>query len=217
MNDDSNHVGCPRCGDDSDACLCFVVLTWEGSHLADWRGDLEHSSLDRILHWGHGGALMGAPPSRDCPVLSGLPGRLAAAIETYWLEASVAIDIEDITRVRSDFIAMSRASPSDLELDPEDPRHPRHDRYQTVLLEHFRDDLQCHDTLPEARIAAHVVWAKLGAAESATITARSDGMGIGGIWQSVTSPDPLDTWRRMEAMLESSLAVIEPNQPPRQH
>ena len=216
MKDDPNDVGCPSCGDDSESCRCFVVLSWEGFDLSEQWGDLKHSSLDRILHWGHGGALMGAPPSRDCPVLSGLPGRLAAAIETYWLEASVAIDIEDITRVRSDFIAMSRASPSDLELDPEDPRHPRHDRYQTVLLEHFRDDLHCHDTLPEARIAAHVVWAKLGAAESATITAGSDGMGIGGIWQSVTSPDPLDTWRRMEAMLESSLAVIEPKRPPRQ-
>ena len=159
---------------------------------------------------------MGAPPSRGCLVLSGLPGRLAAAIEAYWLEASGAIDIEDINRVRSDFIEASRASLPDLELDPEDSRHPWHDRYQAVLLEHFRDELQCHDTLPEARIAAHAAWAELAAAESSTITARSDGMGIGSIWQSVTSPDPLDTWRRMEVMLESSLAIIEPKRPPRQ-
>lgn len=208
MNDDSDHVGCPSCGDDSDSCLCFVVLTWEGSHLADWRGDLERSSLDRILHWGHGAALLGAPPSRGCRPLAGLPGRLAAAIEAYWLEASVAIELEDLRAFRKAFDEADGRAGSEGEPDPSESGHPRHADYRAALLEHFEEDLRCHDTLPDARIAAHVAWAEIAAAETSTTTSRSEGVGLSSVWESVVSPDPDDTWRRMEAMLKPVLAII---------
>jgi hypothetical protein len=209
VNDDPNHVGCPNCGDDSDSCLCFVVLTWEGSHLADWRGDLDNSSLDRILHWGHGAALLGAPPSRGRRPLAALPGRLAAAIEAYWLEASVAVELEDLHAFRKAYDEGDGTPRSEGDPDPSESGHPRHAEYRAALLEHFEEDLCCHDTLPDARIAAHVAWAELSAAETESVTTRTDGVGTSSIWESVTSPDPEDTWRRMEAMLKPALAVIE--------
>ena len=211
MNDDPHDVGCPSCGDDSDSCLCFVVITWEGSHLADWRGDLEHSALDEILEWGYGAALVGAPNARTSQVLADLPGALAAGIEGYWLEASVAIELEEIGRVRNAFIddlGASGASGPGVDSDPADARHPWHDRFRRKLVEEFGDDLRGHDPLSEVRISLHVTWAELAAAETSTTTARSGGVGTSSVWQSVTSPDPEDTWRRMTAMLRPALAVL---------
>ena len=198
MNDDTHDVGCPSCGDHSESCRCCVVLSWEGSHLAGQWGDLEHSALDEILEWGHGAALVGAPNARTSPVLADLPGALAAGIEGYWLEASVAIELEEIARVPNAFIDTSRESGESglgVDSDPAGAPDPWHDRFRRKLVEGFGDDLRGHDSLSEVRISLHVTWAELAAAETSTTTARSGGVGTSSVWQSVTSPDPEDTWR----------------------
>jgi hypothetical protein len=40
----------------------------------------------------------------------------------------------------------------------------------------------------------HVARAELSATETESVTTRTDGAWTSSIWQSVTSPDPADTW-----------------------
>lgn len=120
----------------------------------------------------------------------------------------MAIELEEIGRVRNAFIDDLGASGPGVDSDPAGVPDPWHDRFRRKLVEGFGDDLRGHDSLSEVRISLHVTWAELAAAETSITTARSGGVGTSSAWQSVTSPDPDDTWRRMRAMLRPALAVI---------
>jgi hypothetical protein len=219
--DDTDDESCPSCGDDTGSCRCFVVLSWEGDWLYSTDGELDDSSLDRILRWGHALSLAGAPPSRTCDLLAGLPESLAADIEAYWVEIAAQVDPAELEEYRKVFLEESRAALEAISVDPDDPedprfrfhpadaRHPMHAPYLAVLPERFNDSVIRGHVIPGKRIEVHCTWAGICAEETRVGRHRSEGVGCSSIWETLDSQDPRDTWQRMEAMLEPVLAKLD--------
>ena len=225
--DDTDDESCPSCGDDTGSCRCFVVLSWEGDWLYSTDGELDDSSLDRILRWGHALSLAGAPPSRTCDLLAGLPESMAADIEAYWVEIAAQVDPAELEEYRKVFLEESRAALEAISVDPDDPddpddpedprfrfdpsdaRHPMHEPYLKMLLERFNDSVIRGHVIPGKRIEVHCTWAGICAEETRVGRHRSEGVGCSSIWETLDSQDPRDTWQRMEAMLEPVLAKLD--------
>lgn len=212
LEDDTTSECCPSCGDDSGSCVCYVVLSWEGEWLRSDGGDIDRSSLDRILEWGHALSIAGAPPMRTCDLLAGLPESLAADVESYWVDVAAKVDAGELEDVRRGFLAEGPGDSSPAEdeaFDPSDARHPRHGAYLDALVNHFDEwVLQDHD-IRMKRIDVHCTWAGICAEATTAGRHRSEGVGCSSVWQTLCSPDPADTWKRMEAMLEPVLAKLE--------
>ena len=221
FHDDTDDECCPSCLDDTGSCRCFVVLSWEGDWLYSTDGELDDSSLDRILRWGHALSLAGAPPSRTCDLLAGLPESLAADIEAYWVEIAAQVDPAELKEYRKVFVEESRAALEAISVDPDDPedsrfrfdpsdaRHPMHEPYLKMLLERFNDSVIRGHVIPGKRIEVHCTWAGICAEETRVGRHRSEGVGCSSIWETLDSLDPRDTWQRMEAMLEPVLAKFD--------
>ena len=221
FHDDTDDECCPSCLDDTGSCRCFVVLSWEGDWLYSTDGELDDSSLDRILRWGHALSLAGAPPSRTCDLLAGLPESLAADIEAYWVEIAAQVDPAELKEYRKVFVEESRAALEAISVDPDDPedsrfrfdpsdaRHPMHEPYLKMLLERFNDSVIRGHVIPGKRIEVHCTWAGICAEETRVGRHRSEGVGCSSIWETLDSQDPHDTWQRMEAMLEPVLAKLD--------
>lgn len=210
IEDDTTDESCPNCGDDSGSCVCYVVLSWEGEWLHSDSGEIECSSLDRVLAWGHAMSLAGAPPSRTCDLLAGLPESLAADIESYWVDITAAVDVAGLDEFREAFLAESPEDPdSRPPVDPSDARHPRHASYLEEIADHFDDSVIRDHAIRMKRIDVHCTWAGICAEETSAGRHRSDGVGCSSIWETLCSPDPWDTWRRMEAMLEPVLGKLD--------
>ncbi len=228
--DDTDDESCPSCGDDTGSCRCFVVLSWEGDWLYDNGGELDDSSLDRILRWGHALSLAGAPPSRTCDLLAGLPESLAADIEAYWVEIAAQVDPAELEEYRKVFVEESRSALEAISVDPDDPddpedsddpkdpkfrfdpsdaRHPMHEPYLAMLLKSFNDSVIRGQVIPGKRIEVHCTWAGICAEATSVGRHRSEGVGCSSIWETLDSQDPHDTWQRMEAMLEPVLAKLD--------
>ncbi len=209
---DSDTADCPDCGDDSGSCRCFIVLSWEGVWLYSQWDPLNNSSLDRILKWGHPLSLAGAPPSRTCPLLAGLPEALAEDIESYWLHVSNLVAPKDLDAFRAEFLkscVQDCSSDDSVELDPSDGRHPHHEAYLDGLDAEFGDLVGDEWSLRERRISVHCTWASICCSETNATRHRTGGVGSSSVWESLNSNDPPDTWRRMEAMLEPVLKTLE--------
>ena len=221
FHDDTDDECCPSCLDDTGSCRCFVVLSWEGDWLYSTDGELDDSSLDRILRWGHALSLAGAPPSRTCDLLAGLPESLAADIEAYWVEIAAQVDPAELEEYRKVFVEESRAALEAISVDSDDPedsrfrfdlsdaRHPMHEPYLKMLLERFNDSVIRGHVIPGKRIEVHCTWAGICAEETRVGRHRSEGVGCSSIWETLDSLDPRDTWQRMEAMLEPVLAKLD--------
>ena len=224
FHDDTDDESCPSCGDDTGSCRCFVVLSWEGDWLYSTDGELDDSSLDRILRWGHALSLAGAPPSRTCDLLAGLPESMAADIEAYWVEIAAQVDPAELEEYRKVFLKESRAALEAISVDPDDPddpedpkfhfdpsdaRHPMHEPYLKMLLERFNDSVIRGHVIPGKRIEVHCTWAGICAEATSVGRHRSEGVGCSSIWETLDSQDPRDTWQRMEAMLEPVLAKLD--------
>lgn len=216
--DDTDDECCPRCLDDTGSCRCFVVLSWEGDWLYSTDGELDDSSLDRILRWGHALSLAGAPPSRTCDLLAGLPESLAADIEAYWVEIAAQVDPAELEEYRKVFLEESRAALEAISVDPDEPmfrfdpadaRHPMHEPYLAMLLERFNESVIRGHVIPGKRIEVHCTWAGICAEATSVGRHRSEGVGCSSIWETLDSLDPRDTWQRMEAMLEPVLAKLD--------
>ncbi len=220
--DDTTDESCPRCGDQDGSCLCFVVFTWEGEWMYSSSGDIERSSLDRVLQWGHALSLAGGPPSRTCDILAGLPESLAADIESYWVDVAAKVDPQELDEYRTAFRLESRKAadrrPVDrddprLGLDPADPRHPMQESYLAKLPEWFEESVLQDSDIRMKRIGVHRTWASICATETSEGRHRTDGIGCSSIWESLCSPDPCDTWNRMEAMMKPVLEKLEGSAP----
>ena len=97
--DETGHCDC--CSDESDSCVCYLLLCWEGEHLMHGEDD----GMDRLIDWGCRLALQAAPPAFDCSVLKVLPIHLAKSIEHRFLEVasrcgSIEHTDEDVDELR---------------------------------------------------------------------------------------------------------------------
>lgn len=216
--DDTTDESCPRCGDDSGSCVCYVVLSWEGEWLRSDSGDIDRSSLDQVLEWGHALSLAGAPPSRTCDLLAGLPEPLAADIESYWVDVAAKVDPKDLDEYRAAFLVESRAALEEISadpddprfgLDPADPRHPMQEPYLSALPDRFEEMVLRDHHIRMKRIEVHCTWAGICAEETSGGRHRSEGVGCSSVWETLCSPDPWDTWNRMEAMMKPVLEKLE--------
>lgn len=215
LPDDTTDEWCPRCGDDSGSCVCYVVLLWEGEWLRSGSGDIVCSSLDRVLQWGHGLSLAGAPPSRSCGLLAGLPEFLAANIESYWVDVAAKVDQAQLDSIRKDVLKDVDAGTSNevpvvgAAIDPSDIRHPAHESFLERLVDRFDGSVLHDPSIRMKRIDVHCSWAAICAAGTSTGRHRSDGVGCSSVWNTFRSSDPYDTWNRMEAMLAPVLAELD--------
>lgn len=209
---------CPACYDESGSCRCFIVLSWEGHELQEQWGELNDSSLDRVLRSGHALSVAGAPPSRTCALLASLPESLAADIESYWVDIAAGVPAEELREFNEAFLVESRAAleaqgidpnAPQFAFDPADARSPWHRPYLDGLLDRFAHHLKFANHIREKRIEVHCSWAGICAEETTSGRHRIDGVGTSSVWSSLNSSDPPDTWRRMEAMLKPVLEKLD--------